>query len=406
MPRDDMVIFLVSSIFLLFFAMVIEKYAKEKQDKKLGYISVAMMGLAVYFICYTSLAWFGHAARVSGNMDIHLMYRGVAAEGSPYVRHTTVDSPTFFSLARFFTSVLGDGGKEAYSKFIRWGQYISLGIMLVCLTAAIISYVKSETKSWFGVASALCVCFIFLIPIGLDIGLGNTNVLATAGVVVYFALNYLSKRKLARFLSGVALGIAFMIKPHLFLVLVFLFCSAFKRKEYYIVGGVVTIGILGFLGSLAVPGIDVGAYIDFLSKNPDWLTNQRYRNNEGNLSLICYVPIEKARIVSTLCVLGFAVLAILTSMKKKIDEIPWFFITVVPLPVFWGAYIMTNVLPTAFFMILNREKKEQFVFCVLAMVLVYSSTIYNLAVLTNLILIGAGVWQITAGLLRKEVNTL
>ena len=172
------------------------------------------------------------------------------------------------------------------------------------------------------------------------------------------------------------------------------------------VGGVTTIGIVGFLASLAVPGIDIGAYIDFLLKNPEWLTSQEYRDNAGNLSLICYIPIESAKIVSTLCVLGLAVLAALASRKKSTDEIPWFYIAVVPLPVLWGAYIMSNVLPAAFFMILIREKKEQFIFCALAMVLVYSSTLFNMAVLTNLILIGAWAWQIIAGFLRSEVETV
>ena len=72
------------------------------------------------------------------------------------------------------------------------------------------------------VISCLSVCIAALIPICRNIELGNNNIWVAGFVGLHLLSFGFSGNKWTDFLGGAALGIAFMIKPYLLLVLVFI----------------------------------------------------------------------------------------------------------------------------------------------------------------------------------------
>ncbi len=93
------------------------------------------------------------------------------------------------------------------------------------------------------------------------------------------ALSVCFKNKWVEFGGGMALGIGFMMKPYLAVALAFIFFSAWRRRSFHGIGGVITAGILGFFGSLMAPGIDLDAYWSFLVKAPKLLVRGHYQTS-------------------------------------------------------------------------------------------------------------------------------
>lgn len=396
--------------FVLFFlatmslAPVYKKKAGESDT--IRKIAVIWPWVPVTFVAVISLVWGMHTLRVWEKADRDLMFIGTSAQGNPYiVDNQTVDSPTFFAFARFIVYGLGDGTKDTYERLIDTANYLFLVVMVAAIGLAVISHIKKEgPPSSLSVSCFLCICLIGVLPLTRNIELANTNIWP-AGLGAIFLLSiYLSEKKWTDFLGGMALGLAFMIKPYLFLVLVFFFFSEWRRKSYYGIGGIVTAGILGFCGSLMVQGIDIDAYYTFLTKVPKLLTGEEYHYQRShlNLSMIQYVPFSIKRLVSTLAVLGFGLVAFFSSKNSgKKDIVPWFFVANISLPLLWYEHLM-GIFPAFLFFLLNKKEWEQVLTCMAVVTLVFFASITKIPVLVSALLLGLWLWRILPSFQKKE----
>jgi hypothetical protein len=390
--------------FLCLFFLKLAKGIKNKHESKTVRVLMwCLFLLPIWFVGWISLPFSNHALSVSGKIDSALIYGGATADGAPYTDPAQVSSPTLFAFCRFLLT-FGDGSIETFKRLIFWGNWLSLLCIAICIVLAFYIHVKrAGFPSELSIVSLLCIIIASIAPIAMIINVGNVGIFASVFVFLYMLCRYASTSKWANLGGGIALGISFMIKPYLLVAIVFIFFSALRKRDFYGVGGVITAGIVGFFCSLMVSGIDLDAYWLFLTKVPEVLTSELVQEHWiDNRSLIIYVPAEFKKIASLCGLLGFCAVAYFASRRPQSDETPWFFITIVPLPLMWGTYILGAPLPAIVFLFFKMTERERLVLCASTVSLAYFSIIYPIPVIVNALLLGLWLWQILPLFLNEE----
>jgi len=385
MVRQDLIWLAVAHLFFL--AMVLP-YKKLMPKRTAMYV---MMLLPLVFLGNIVVTWGGHMLRISNHVDAHLAYEGIENNGTPYVGPKQNQTPTYFAFARFVLRY-GDGSFEAYDKIVLMMNYFSLGLLVGCILLAVFSYFRDQESLSEPTLVALGTVFMAgMLPAVKNLYLANINILVAPLVAFYLYMARTFKNDRADFIGGIALGIAFMIKPYLLFVLIYLFFLGLRRKKPYVLIGLVTAGIAGFLASLLVSGIGVGTYKEFLFKTVGG------RHYGINLSLLKYFPAYTAKITgaTSLIVLSiFSVVAFFLSKKNRGGELPWFFVTLLLFPILWEEHLM-GIFPAFIFLILSREREwEQLLISAVASCLILFSSLMKVPLALNALLFGLWLWGV------------
>jgi len=351
--------------------------------------------LPSYFLGLIVFGWGRQMLQVHSRIDGTLAYPGVVSEGSPYVGLMQDQTPTFFAFMRFMINQ-GDGSLALYGHVVDWINALSLAAIVVCFAAAILIVRRDARFSPVSVASLASLCIAGMLPLVRNIEVGNANIWVAAFVALHLLAVRISRDKTTDFLGGAALGVAFMIKPYLFLVLVFLFFSSLRKREFAVVLGVIAAGACGFGCSLLVPGIGLDTYRQFIfevSRTVYFHGAYHEGLSDINLSLLKYVPTHMVGGVSALITGTFGVLAFIASKKGKCSETPWYFITLFPYPIMWEQHLM-GIFPAFFFLFLEKEKLEQVVLCAMVATLMFFSCVIMTPLIPNILLFGLWLWNV------------
>jgi len=383
MARYDLLFFLVAYLFFVSFTPLYRKVLSEKPI-----VAVILLVCPVFFISMVVYRWGQLMLDVSCKIDSALMYVGVTAQATPYLSSVQVDSPTFFAFMRFALS-LGDGSLALYQRILDVGNYISLAVIFGSLIPAIYVLLKKKAgHSALSIVSLFTVSVVGLLLAFRNMELANTNIWVAGFLALYLMSVYFSSGKLADFLGGMALGVAFMIKPYFLLVFIFLFFSSWESKRFGRLAGVIAAGVLGFFGSMMVSGIGLDTYRQFLFEVTDTLYHHEtyYKNLFSyNLSLLKYLPIHLLGAVSMLCILIFSFIAYFAAKNSEGNEIPWFFITLLPFPIIWDAHLM-GIFPAFLFFLLQKKDAEQVFISAAFVCVIFFSAVIKIPIVPNALL--------------------
>ncbi len=181
------------------------------------------------------------------------------------------------------------------------------------------------------------------------------------------------------------------------------FFSSWKNKNFYTIGGVVFSGCLGFLGSLLIVGSSIENYYIFLTEVPKTLVGDLFQEVwKHNISPLRYIPNDFKLIVSITTILLLSGIACFVSKKPGSNVLPWFFITLLPLPLIWDFYMLGAPLPSIIFLFFTTKEGERVIACAMAVCLVYFSSIFTVPIIVYAILICLWLWQILPLFFRKE----
>jgi hypothetical protein len=311
-------------------------------DRLLRWATIIFPLVALCFVVWIGFSWgVRHTLSVRGTIDHGLLFTGTVAEASPYVDEDQVSTPGLYAFLRLVVVEFGDGSMETHKNMIDYTSYFCLGVMVVCIVLGASVYLgRNGPPSVLSASAFLCICAIGMIPVTRNIEVGNVNLWPAALVTICLLCWYVSGNRWADFLGGLCLGTAFALKPYFLVVLIFLFFFSGWRRSPYGIAGVITAGILCFLGSLMVPGIDLDAYRTFITEVPKHFVAEEDQMTSKNLSLIQYVPYSSKRLVSLLALLGFSAAALFASKRaEREDVISWFFITNLYLPIIWSEHL-------------------------------------------------------------------
>jgi len=365
-------------------------------DKLLRWATIIFPVVALCSVVWISFSWgVQHTLSVRGTIDHGLLFRGTVAETNPYVDKAQVSTPGLYAFLRLVVVELGDGRIETHKKIINFASYFCLGIMAVCVIMGVSAYLRKKgLPSVLSASAFLCICAIGAIPVTRNIEVGNVNLWSASLVSIYLLCWCVSENKWTDFFGGLFLGTAFVLKPYFLVVLIFLFFFSGWRRNFYGVAGVITAGILCFFGSLMVAGIDLDAYITFITKVPKHFVNEGNQMTSNNLSLIQYVPYSLKRVVTPLALLGLGVMAFFASKRaKREDVMSWFFVTNLSFPIIWGEHL-TAVIPASLFIVLSKKEWERVVICVFVVLLTFFAGVSKSPVLVNVLLISLWIWQV------------
>lgn len=331
-----------------------------------------------------SVFWGGALLQISSTMDGGIMYTGAAAKASPYISPAHVDSPIWYALTRIV--LLFGNSRAQYEKFIFNANLAFMAIIIGCFLVGIFLQARKGALLNFG--SVLCVIAAGFLPAAHNIELSNTNLLVGGFVAVSLILFCLENRW-ANFWGGFTLGVGFMIKPNLLLVLIFVFLSGLKDRRFGSLAGIVTAGTVGFLSSLLVPGIGIETYGEFLSKVSKLLFSSNFQVNmwQKNLSIIKYVPMEGKSAISIILILLIIAVEAYSIRRSRDNVLPWFFMTLLPAPILWGEQL-AGIYPAIVFLMLQQEPRRQVWISILAVTLVFFSCVGRVPIVVNLMLIG------------------
>ncbi len=374
---------------LLFLVMVIP-YKKLMTNKVIRYI---MMLVPLIFLGNIVLTWGGLMLRTASHVDAHLAYDGIAAEGTPYIGPKQNQTPTFYAFTRFLSS-FGDGSFEAYDRWLLLTNYLCLGLLAGGIVLAVVGYFKEQENISGPTLIALASAFMAgMLPAAMNLHLANINIVVGALVAFYLYITRTFRNDRADFIGGMALGTAFMIKPCILFVLIYLFFLGLRRKRVYVLAGIVTAGAAGFMASLLAPGIGISAYGDYLGKVSETTYSILRKSYYGiNLSLMKYLPTGIAKAVIIACVIGSAVTAFFLTKKNRGGELPWFFLTLLPFPILWEEHLMA-IFPAFIFLILSKEKDgEQIMVSAVASSLILFASLLKVPLVVNALLLGLWFW--------------
>ena len=404
--QDIFWLYIFPSAVFLILAFLFKKAAKMKMDVKidndklpdkiLRWAAVIFPLVALCFVVGVGFSWgVQHTLSVGGTIDHGLLFRGTVAETNPYVDDAQVSTPALYAFLRLFVVEFGDGSLEKHKKVINFTSYFCLGIMIVCVTLGAFIYLKRNgPPSVLSTSTFLCICAIGMIPVTRNIEVGNVNLWPASLVSIYLLCWYISENKWADFFGGFSLGTAFVLKPYFLVVLIFLFFFSRWRRNLYVVAGVITAGIICFLGSLMVAGIDIDAYIIFITEVPKSFVSEGNQMTSNNLSLIQYVPYSMKRIVTYLALLGLGGTAFFASRRSEREDVmSWFFVTNVSFPVIWSEHL-TALIPAALFLIMRKKEWERIVICVSVVLLTFFAGVSKSPVLVNVLLLLLWMWQV------------
>jgi hypothetical protein len=400
---DDIFWICIVFVIFIFAAFFLRKNAEKHPSFKV--ISAVLAFTAVYLVAWAYILWGTNILSINSKIDGRLMFIGTAATGTPYVDNQSVDAPTYYAFCRFVVYVLGDGEFADYRLLLDRMNCFGLLSMVVCTIIAVGVHIKRYGRpSALSVAAFLSVCCAAIIPVTRNIEVGNTGLWPAGFIAIYLLCLYVSKSRWVDFVGGMALGMGFMLKPNLILVLVFLCVFALRGRVVYGMAGIIVSGVLGFLGSLMVPGIDLDTYSDFVTKVPNLLVVGHYQRTHYNLSLLQYVPQALKRVLTPLAILGFGAVAFFTSKKAEREDIlPWFFVTVLPFPIVWGMHFMAWF-PAFLFFLFYKKESEQVVVAAAAVLLVFFGLISEAPLVVNALLISLWLWQLYLMFLREEIG--
>ncbi len=373
-------------------------------DRLLGWTPTIFPLLALCFVVWVGFSWgVRHTLSISGTIDHGLLFKGTVAEANPYVDKAQVSTPALYAFLRFVVLGIGDGSLETLKKMINFTSYFLLGIMIVCIVTGASVYIKRKgPPSMLSASAFLCICAIGMIPVTRNIEVGNVNIWPASLVSIYLLCWYVSENKWVDFFGGMFLGLAFILKPYFLVALVFLFFFSVWRGSFHAIAGVITAGVIGFFGSLMVPGIDFDAYRIFLTKVPKRFVDESNQTTLNNLSLIQFVPYSMKRAVTPLALLGLSAAALIAAKKsERKDVMPWFFITNLSFPIIWGEHL-TAVIPASLFLIFSKEEWERVVICVFVVFLTFFAGVTKAPLIVNLLLLGLWLWQVVPTFLKKE----
>ncbi len=334
------------------------------------------------------LVLFEHMIRVSSGADAVHLYIGVVSSGTPYVGHMQDQTPTLYAIHRAVLHALGGNDLQLLTRVISFGNYISLSIMFACLAMYWVKLKKESSNSLFTIAALLCVIIAGMLLVARNIEVKNSNIWM-AGPVAFFLTADMFRKRWSYFFGGMALGIAFMIKPCFpIVILLLLFCSVRRRRRtrnLLLFTGVVSAGVIGFCASLLAPGIDIHTYHDFLFHAlPVVYQSSQYHDGMfmANLSLLKYVPAHGVSILSLVvtCVFGAAAFFYSRSSDRSL---PWFFITLLFSPILWNMHLMA-VFPAFVVLVMKTEDGlKQLANCASIVMAIASAIILNSAIAVN-----------------------
>ncbi len=383
MARYDALMFLMA--YLFFIGLV--PFEHRIPDKKA--LKALLLILPLFFLAKLVWFWGSHLLSVTSQMDATLMYIGVPGSGTPYLSSVQIETPTYFAFMRFATN-LGNGSLETYKTVVRVGSYLALVVTFLSFLFAAVHWRQSgHRQSSASVVCMLSVCIAGLLPIFRNLELVNTNIWVTGFVALYLLCAQASAKKSAHFLGGFSLGVAFMIKPYLPVVLAFLLFSNWRKRQYSQGVGLVSAGISGFLLSLLVPGIGLDTYAQFLSEVRQTIYFHRvyyvglYLNN---LSLLKYLPLHLIDKVSMLLLLSFGAAAFFLSKRPGATILPWFFVTLFPFPIMWEEHL-AGIFPAFFFFVLQQNPKRQAGISAMVVCLVFFSSVIKIPLIPNALLL-------------------
>ena len=273
-------------------------------------------------------------------------------------------------------------------------NYSSLGLFVGCILLAIRRYFKDRESISELTLVALGTAFLAsMVPAFKNIHLANISIWVGTLVAFYLYITRTFKSNRADFIGGMALGIAFMIKPYLLFVLIYLFFLGLRGKRTYVLLGLVTAGISGFLASLQVSGIGLAAYREYLFEIGETTYSFLMGNYYPiNLSLMKYFPTGIAKGIGVAIIIVFSIVAFLLAKKNKGGELPWFFLTVLPFPIVWEEHFI-GIFPAFFFLIFAREREwEQILIAAVASCLIIFSSLTKLPFAVNALLFGLWFW--------------
>jgi len=378
----------------------------ELSEKLLRWAAVIFPLIALCFVTGVGFSWgVQHTLSVGGTIDHGLLFRGTVAETNPYVNEAQVSTPALYAFLRLVVVEFGDGSLENHKNVINFTSYFCLGIMIVCVTIGAIVYLKRKgPPSVLSASAFLCICAIGMIPVTRNIEVGNVNLWPASLVSIYLLCWYVSENKWADFFGGFSLGTAFVLKPYFLVVLIFLFFFSGWRRNLYVVAGAITAGVLCFLGSLMVAGIDLDAYITFITEVPKHFVSEENQMTSNNLSLIQYVPHSLKRLIACLALLGLGVAAFFASKRSEREDVmSWFFVTNLSFPVIWSEHL-TALIPAALFLIMRKKEWERVVICVFVVFLTFFAGVSKQPVPVNVLLLLLWMWQVKTVFLKTTVN--
>jgi hypothetical protein len=356
-----------------------------------------MFGVAAaWLVAYLSYTWaISHSLRINGRIDQALLYQGSAAGGTPYVNNAQVSSPVLYAFLRLLVVKLGDGSFETQQMRLTLLSILCASLLLVCIFLAMYQQLKNQEKpSALKAAAFFSVCAIGMVPASRDIALGNVNIWVASLVVVYLFLWNTSNASRANFAGGLFLGIAFMFKPYLLLVLVFLFFFCMWNRNFSTLCGLAVGTGTCFFASFLISGIGIDSYRIFFIEIPRQFLNQHTQLTTNNLSLTQYVPqLWKGAVAP----IGFSALSLVALMASKRsqreDVMVWFFITNLCYPIIWPEHL-TAIIPAALFLILKKDEKTSVIMAAVVVYAMFFAGIWKFPPLVAMPLIFAWSWQI------------
>lgn len=397
MVRLDLVWLAVAH--LIFLAMVVP-YKRLMTRRVVKYI---MMLLPLIFLGNIVFMWGQHMLIMASHVDAHIAHDSISVDGTPYFGAKQNQTPTFYAFARFVTS-FGDGSFEAYDRLVLLTNYFCSAFLVGCILLAVVGYLKDQEVISGPTLVALGSAFMAgMLPAFMNLHLANINIIMGTLVAFYLYITRTFKNDRADFIGGMALGIAFMIKPYILLALIYLFFLGLRRKRTYVLVGIVTAGAAGFVASLFAPGIGISAYGDYLGKTVETtysLLREGYYTI--NLSLMKYFSTGIAKFVSSACIIGSAVIAFFLTKKNRGGELPWFFVTLLPFPILWEEHLVA-IFPAFIFLILSKEREwEQILISAVASSLILFATLLKVPIIVNAVLFGLWFWAACLPSLRTS----
>jgi len=390
--RFELLYFFLVFVASLGMAFVFVSPSKKAKKWQMYFLKTAALSLPLTTLSYVVGVWCVQMYRVYPRCDVGIMYKGAASSGTPYLEVWINQSPIFFALSRALMLAIGFS-LSCFKNIIYCGNYISLTVVIICL---VFCYLKLKRKD--GISALTTISFLSVLLAGVllvtrNFAVGNWNIWLAGPVTFYLVTAWLPEKKWRDFLGGMALGFAFMIKPYLLMVLLFLFFSfwrnGWQNKKFFAFWGVVTVGVVGFFSSLMVPGIGVETYRQFVFEVSPHLYEDLSLYNGlwiENLSLLKYLPIHLGQTIGLMIILVLCLIAFLAS-KKSDNELPWFFVTLLFSPIIWMEHLM-GIFPAFLFLLMGKKREvEQIVNCGVIVTLVFFASVIKIQVIVNVCLL-------------------
>jgi len=368
---------------------ILTVFSLRKSGRKLATVFAV---LALLFSGWIVYEWGGHMLSVMSEFDGRRMYMGISKEGLPYAAGLKDDqTPTFWAFGR---TILGltDGSFSSYQRILSILNYGGLVVIAICVAAVSLYARKEGSISSLSVISLVGVYVAGLLPAFRNIEVGNTNIMVAALASIFVASVHLSRSNVGDVLGGIALGAAFMIKPYLLIVLVFVLFSSLTKKRLGHLAGLIIAGSLGFLTSLMARDIGLDTYIYFLTVARK-LIYYHWSSHPLNLSLLRQAPVHMLGMASAVAILFFSIFAVLDSRKPGSTVLYWFFPALLPFPILWDAHLF-GVFPAFLFFLSGKGESEQVIVWAVAVTLIYCSCVVTIPLMVNILLLGMWLWGI------------